>query len=295
LKSKEKVDKYDTANYLLDAFNIKDNSSGIYLDYKPAFEYEIEKILKTNSEATFVALAINEEVMQKVSDEVFLKSIKSSLRDSDLVAKVSNNKYYLLLNKTNSKGAFTIFERIKSKVGYDVSAGFSSIKNQSFEELERETVKALNEALMTNKEVIVVNHDYSAENWIDEINVGTNKNFKLFKQAFIKKLEHVIAPVFYRMQQNFSKNLPDTKFEQNIDEKLSVFIIKLQDVKNVFKITYPGFSKINIDIIYEGLDSPENKRIVLDINELNEEVLETFLNEFYEATKKTKMLYEKVN
>ena len=61
------------------------------------------------------------------------------------------------------------------------------------------------------------------------------------------------------------------------------------DNESELKITYPGFSKINIDIIHQGLDSPENKRISLDLTELDEskltKIVEDFIKEFKKSVK----------
>ena len=108
----------------------------------------------------------------------------------------------------------------------------------------------------------------------------TQKNFKLFKQAFNKKLEKVITPVFFQMQKMYEEKLFKTKIDQYSNDTLSQFSLKTLDREGELKITYPGFSKINIDVIHKGLDSPENKRIRLDLTELDEERLTKILEDF---------------
>ena len=287
LKDKYKQDKADMTEHLLENLNIMDKDSVIYIDYQKIFDYEIEQIKKTSKDAVFMVLSPTDNAKLNLDEKTFANKLCSILRNSDIIAKAINYRYYLLLNKTNTKGAFVLFDRIKSETGVDIAAGISAINNQTFEELEYETLNANIDALSTGKEVIVVNHDAASETWIDEINSSPKKNFKLFKQAFNKKLENVIIPVFYRMQQIYEKNMPNAEIEQNVNEKQSIFIIKNDELENTFKITYPGFSKINIDILHDGLDSAENKRVSFNINELNEDFLEALLDEFYKDTKLT--------
>ena len=287
LKSKYQQDKADMTEHLLENLNIVDSDSVIFIDYQKIFDYEIEKIKQTSQDAVFMVLSPTDNAKLSLDEKSFSHKLCSILRNTDLIAKALNYRYYILLNKTNTKGAFVLFDRIKNETGIDVAAGISAINNQTFEELEYETLNANIDALSTGKEVIVVNHDAASETWIDEINASPKKNFKLFKQAFNKKLENVIIPVFYRMQQIYEKNLPDAEIEQNVNEKQSIFIIKNSELENTFKITYPGFSKINIDILHDGLDSAENKRVSFNINELNEDFLEALLDEFYKDTKLT--------
>ena len=61
--------------------------------------------------------------------------------------------------------------------------------------------------------------------------------------------------------------------------------MKKGDNYSTLKITYPGFSKINIDIIHQGLDSPENRRIGLDLTELTDVKLTSIIDEFIKEFK----------
>ena len=123
----------------------------------------------------------------------------------------------------------------------------------------------------------------SSEDWLDKIN-SSQKNFKLFKQAFNKKLDKVITPVFFQMQKLYEEKLFKTQIEQYSNSSLSSFSLKKPNNESELKITYPGFSKINIDIVHQGLDSPENKHLSLDLSELDEakltKILENFIQDF---------------
>jgi hypothetical protein len=86
------------------------------------------------------------------------------------------------------------------------------------------------------------------------------------------------------MQKLYEEKLFETQIEQYSNSALSAFTLKHGDQVSELKITYPGFSKINIDLLHQGLDSPENKRISLDLTELDDskltKILEKFIKEF---------------
>ena len=88
---------------------------------------------------------------------------------------------------------------------------------------------------------------------------NTQKDFKLFKQLFVKKMENVITPVFYKLQSTYDGTLPETKIEQYTDENRCIFHLRSPKQTSRLTIVYPGFAKVVIYITHSGLDSPENK------------------------------------
>lgn len=53
---------------------------------------------------------------------------------------------------------------------------------------------------------------------------NTQKVLNLFKQLFVKKMENVITPVFYKLQNAYDGTLSDTKLS-NIRMKTGVYFI----------------------------------------------------------------------
>ena len=194
----------------------------------------------------------------------------------------------MLLPETNLRGAFRVWDKIKNNIGteHNIVAGVSEIEGKDFADLKKELLNAIIEANSTEQNLVIVNEniqDCSNEDWLGKMSCK-QKNFKLFKQAFTKKLDKVITPVFFQIQKLYEDKLFDTKIEQFSNETLSSFSLKNPKQSSELKITYPGFSKINVDIIHQGLDSPENKRFNLDLTELDEkkltQILEGFIKEF---------------
>lgn len=273
---------------LLEKLNIIDKNTSFYTgEYcEKIFENEFKDLEENGDEGILMLISASEESKTKLSPLQLAKAIKTSVRNSDVVVHSSANRFFVLLRETQLKGAFTVWDKIKRAVGeqYTIKAGISSVGGKHFSDLQKELLNALVEATSTNQDLIIVSDEEkaSSDDWLDKIN--PQKNFKLFKQAFNKKLEKVITPIFFQMQKMYEDKLFKTQIEQYSNETLSSFILKSENKLSELKITYPGFSKINIDIIHQGLDSPENKRISLDLTELEEtkltQILEEFIAEF---------------
>lgn len=274
---------------LLEKMGVINSLTGFYThDFsEKIFENEFVNLKKSKSDAAFLLLSAAEENKIDLTTEVFAQAIKNSTRNSDVVVHALSNRFYVLLPETNLKGMFRVLEKIKQNLGegFKINAGVSFVGDKPFEQVQKELLNALTEAVSTNQEVVIVTEEekHSSVDWLDKIN-STQKNFKLFKQAFAKKLDKVIAPVFFQMQKLYEEKLYNTQIEQYSNSTLSVFILKKGKNVSELKITYPGFSKINVDLIHQGLDSPENRRINLDLTELDEvrltQILEEFIQEF---------------
>lgn len=269
---------------LLESLGVIDKNTGFYTNEycEKIFENEFKNLEKTNYEGILMLISASNESKTKLNPLQLAKAIKTSIRTSDVVVHSSANRFFVLLRETQLKGAFTVWDKIKRAVGeqHTINAGISTISGKTFADLQKELVNALVEATSTNQDLVIVSDEEKSDtnDWLDKIN--PQKNFKLFKQAFNKKLEKVITPIFFQMQKMYEDKLFKTQIEQYSNETLSAFILKKEDKLSELKITYPGFSKINIDIIHQGLDSPENKRINLDLTELDETRLTSILEEF---------------
>lgn len=288
-----KKNKYTTTMHkqhnLLERLGVIDKNTGFYTNEycEKIFENEFKNLADIKSDGILMLISASEESKIKLNPLQLAKAIKTSTRNSDVIVHGTANRFYVLLRETQLKGAFCVWDKIKRTLGeqYTINAGISSIGEKTFEELKNKLLNALVEATSTNQDLVIVSEEEksSSGDWLEKVS-STQKNFKLFKQAFNKKLEKVIAPIFFQMQKLYEEKLFKTQIEQYSNSTLSAFILKGENKLSELKITYPGFSKINIDIIHEGLDSPENKRLTLDLTELDEtrltQILEDFISEF---------------
>lgn len=294
LKENAYLTTLQNQNSLLESLGVVDKSTDFYTNEycDKVFENQFKNLNQMKSDGILMLVSASEESKTKLNPLLLAKAIKSSIRNSDIVVKSTANRFYILLVETQLKGAFCVWDKIKQALGqqYSIVAGISSIEDKTFDELKNELLSALVEASSLNQDLVIVNEKEksSSAEWLDKINT-TQKNFKLFKQAFNKKLEKVITPTFFQMQKLYEEKLFKTQIEQYSNSTLSAFILKSGNNISELKITYPGFSKINIDIIHQGLDSPENQHISLDLTEIDEskltKILEDFIVEFKDREK----------
>lgn len=283
------ANKIKKQNTLLEELAVIDKNTGFYNNEycNKIFENEFKNLRKHDFDGILMLISASEESKTKLSPLHLAKAIKNSTRESDVIVHSDANRFYVLLAETHLKGAFCVWDKIKRNIGeaYTLNSGISIIGEKSFETIKTELLNALVESNSTKQDLIIVSEEekHLSEDWLDKIN-STQKNFKLFKQAFNKKLEKVITPVFFQVQKLYEEKLFEIQIEQYSNSALSSFVLKKDTQISELKITYPGFSKINIDIVHQGLDSPENKRISLDLTELDEsrltQILEEFIQEF---------------
>ncbi|MBE7710264.1 MAG: hypothetical protein E7Z93_07455 [Cyanobacteria bacterium SIG32] len=276
---------------LLKQLSVVDEETGFY-KYKFSKELLAEFIKDPKvKNGMFIILTLDETSKTRFSADKLSKAIKKSVRCDDVVSIVKGGKFYMILPNVDKHGAFSVVNKIQNLVTEKliIRAGVAKISEKTFERLEKEAYSALSEACQSNETVVFLEEKVKTlDNWLDT-EEKNEKNFKLFKNAYNNKLEKVIAPVFFRLQKAYEEKLFNTKIEQYSDELQSVFYLKNSKQESRLKITYPGFAKIVIYIIHEGLDSPENKEIPLNLNEITPKtiakIVEDFIKEFKSCIK----------
>lgn len=278
-------------NMLLRQLDVIDEETGFY-KYKFSKELLTEFLKdKKIQNGMFVILSLDEESKTRFSADKLAKAIKSSVRCDDIVFIVRGGKFYIILPNIDKSGTFAVLSKIQNTLGLKmiIRAGISRILNKSFERIEKECFAGMSEACQKNETAVFLEEKVKTlDEWLDD-DEKSEKNFKLFKNAYNNKLEKVIAPVFFRLQKTYEEKLFNTKVNQYTDELQSVFHLKHKTQEGRLKILYPGFAKIVINISYEGLESPENSEITLNLNEVTQEslakIVESFIKEFKKAVK----------
>ena len=189
---------------------------------------------------------------------------------------------FLLLYDTDIKSAEKIWLKIIKYIPEKIYAGFVKLGNKSREYAVNEVLNKLHEAI--NKEYI-----YSH----DEPETVNNSNFKAYRYEYNKKFEKIITPIFYQIQQKYSDKLYGMNIVQNVEDGKGCFSIKSKLANGYFKISNPGLSKINIDVIYQANSSvnekkkfPKAKRIALEPEDMEAGLLEDLLEQFITEFKK---------
>ncbi|MBQ8167931.1 hypothetical protein IJZ97_00745 [bacterium] len=276
---------------LLKQLEVVDDETGFY-KYKYSKELLAEFIKDPKVQnGMFIVLAIDESCKTRFSADKLSKAIKKSVRCDDVVSIVKGGKFYMILPNIDKLGAFAVVNKIQNILGEKlvIRAGVARICEKAFDRLEKEAYAALSDACQTNETVVYLEEKVKTlDSWLNE-EERNERNFKLFQNAYNNKLEKVIAPVFFRLQKAYEEKLFHTKIEQYSDELQSVFRLKHKNQDSCLRITYPGFAKIIIYVVHDGLDSPENKEIELNLNEVTPKslakIIEDFIKEFKQCIK----------
>lgn len=276
---------------LLKQLGVVDEETGFY-KYKFSRELLAQFIQdKKIQNGMFVVLGLDEASKTRFSADKLSKAIKKSVRCDDIVSVVKGGKFYMILPNIDQTGTIALVNKIQKVLGDKliIRSGMAKITDKTFERLEKEAFAALAEAAQTSQTAVFLEeHTKTLDEWLDT-EEKDDKNFKLFKNAYNNKLEKVIAPVFFRLQKTYEEKLFKTKIEQYTDELQSVFQLKNAELESRLKITYPGFAKIMIYITHSGLDTPDNREISLNLNEVTQKeiakIVEDFIKEFKKSRK----------
>ncbi len=287
INTMEKTSLRDTR--LLIQSGVVDELTGLYSHKFSKNVIENEVNYNLTDKGVFIAAEPSEASKKGFSTEKMAAALKKSLRANDTATLAKGAKFYILLPETDYNGAVKVVEKINHNFGKDfkLKAGIADISGKSFNKYEKEALIALSEAAYS-KEDCIFSEDKSQtlDEWLDE-DSSKEKNYKLFKQIFNKKLEKVIAPVFFRLQKSYEEKLFQTKIEQFTDSEQYVFTLQNKKLTSSLKIVYPGFAKIVIYINHKGLDSPENTEISYPLTKITQKELINIIENFIKDFKRT--------
>ena len=204
--------------------------------------------------------------------------ILNNIRNEDILMNYAPNKYFLLLNNTTVEHAQDILSKIQSKLPEKIYAGFVQVGNKNRSQVINEALNKLHEAI--NRTII------QTSSVSDD---SINSNFKNFRKNLNKNFEKIVIPAFYQFQQKYGEKLFGAIIEHETGNDFGILNIKTKNVIGTLKISYPGFSKINVDIMYKNMHNndkmfPSPKRVALEPEELESglisDLLEQFVTEF---------------
>ena len=254
--------------------NVITDNNEVFIDYSNILDKELEKIEKKSANAILIAISPNDKTKFLLKSNQIETVILSNIRKNDILMTYAPNKYFLLLYDTNIDLAKKIWEKIRQNIPEKIYAGFAAAGLKSRQQLINEALNRLHE-------------DMNRDNYISSVvDKNSAKNFKIFRQEFNKKLDKVMTPVFYQIQQKYNHRLFGMSLEQFIGDGNGVMTIKGRHASGSFKISTPGLSKINIDITYEPTPQstktkfPQAKRINIEPDELEAGLLEDLLEQF---------------
>lgn len=258
--------------------NLISKNSEVYTDYCNILDKEISYLEDHTADAVFCAISPSDKSKFLVQPSQIEEAILNNIRKNDILMRYGINKYFLLLFNTNIEYATKIWNKIQNSLPQKIYAGFVNAAKKKRQQLVNDALNKLHEEI--NKDSI------SNKPVSDSTIIGNN--FKLYKHEFNKKIENVIAPVFYMFQQNYNNKLFGMTITQSTGDGYGALHINGKYSKGSFRISSPGLSRINIDISYDiNLNKtcndnkiPESKRISLEPEELETGLLEDLLEQF---------------
>ena len=258
--------------------NIISKNNEVFTDYCNILDNEISQLEDNSTDAVFCAISPNDKSKFLMQPYQIESAILKNIRKNDILMRYGINKYFLLLFNTNIEHAAKICNKIQNSLPQKIYAGLVNIAKKKRQQLVNDALNKLHEE---------INKDSICNKSISDSNIMGN-NFKLYKHEFNKKLENVIAPVFYMFQQNYNNKLFGMTITQSTGDGYGVLYINGKYSKGSFRISSPGLSRINIDISYDinhnkscnDNKKPESKRISLEPEELETGLLEDLLEQF---------------
>ena len=252
----------------------------VFLDYNKILDSELKKIKKNAAQALLLAISPNDKTKFLLQPNQIETLILNNIRKDDILMNYAPNKYFLLLKNATLTEGEDIWREIQAKFSERIYAGIVQImssKNRS--QLVSEALNKLHEAINRNDN----ENDLKINN-----SENLNDNFKIFRKEFNKKFEKIVVPVFYQFQQKYSEKIYGISIEHQTGDGYGVLSIKSRNITGIFKITCPGLSKINFDILYkkknDNLYSP--KRITIEPEEFETGIVEDLLEQFVIEFKK---------
>ena len=267
-------------NILVKSKIISDRNE-VYIDYNNLIQQELDRLKVYPQKAIFMAISPNN------NDKFLLEPMKieavilENIRQNDILLNFAPNKYFLIMYDLDLDKANKVWEKISKKLQGSIYAGFCNITNQTKEELINDALNKLHRAINLNKNTLLDNVEPISKLVNIENSQIQNLNFKMFRQGFKDKIKQIIIPVFYLVQQRYLNKLAGVNLEQGIGDGYGIFYIKYKNLVSSFRISSPGFSKIHIDITYQiKQDEVDTKRISLEPEEFEKELLENLLEQF---------------
>lgn len=276
LKKRENLYESQNKKDILSQLKILDKNNQVYTEN---YTYTILKEESKKDWGTFVVAAPDINIRSKISPENLMNTIKKTVRSCDILGYASDFKIYLWSRHTAKEDVLKVLEKIRTALTADftICAGYIETKDIAFDRAEELANKALSKALLKGNSFL-----FAQEPVKKEVNLEVNvKNFKLHKENFVKKLENILSPLFYQTQKRNEEKLFETKITQTVTEERGNFSLKNEKGESFFTVSYPGYTKINVEIIHNIKNQDlKAEKLFVDTNELSEEKLEYLLNSF---------------
>lgn len=284
-------DLIKTKSFLTD-IAILDKNTGFYLSKyrEKIFNHELKYLDLEKKQSSLLIIGASEDGKASYDYREIADITKAFLRTSDAIFQGLNEKIYILLPNTALNLVENVFVKIRSNIANlnSIVGAAAEVNGKNFSNLEAALLPALSRANSVESKFLAVNdipnddvnvEDESWQNWFKQ-NLGTPRNFKIFKAAYTKKLQNIITPTFFQLQKLYEDKFFEVDVKHIIGETTSKFILIKGDNESELQINYNGFSRIHVNIVNKGLDSPENQNYEIDLSQITEDNLTKLVEKF---------------
>lgn len=236
---------------------------------------EIAQSKKYSQKACLLLVTPDKKYPNYKNPKEFISVIKDSIRINDSIIIKDVDEFYIYLQKTKLNGAYSVFERINTKLGIDcgANAGVVEIGEQNFDDIKEALNAALAKANENTNSLIVASDFYSKESKpklvlktpaelakslsSTEVTQSAPKeqnktpfdknSVKLFNQAYQRKLQVVITPIFKKYEQILRTKQQDFAINSYVGVK-SMFSVSRGDISASLSLDYDNFEHVVIKL-----------------------------------------------
>ena len=290
LKKNKLQEKLDINNKILIAENYIDQTTNIFKkdSAKNVLSTIFNSILNEQTENNvFLHLKLLKEENPTINIKNIGKTLKKTLRETDLIVFGENNTFSIILKNINEEQTINLINKINKNLKNKFLIYYTATKITKSYENTIKIVEPLINIQIEDKEYFIFINDVEQAELTELIQVH-NKKENNSKQEFIKRIENIVAPVYYQTQTKYSERLKKAEINYCINNSENIFSIKKDEIKNELSITYPTLDNIIVDIIeYSSNNIIKERKIIYHTNDFTEEKLteeiENMIKDFIEA------------
>lgn len=249
------------------------------------FEREYKKCLTKYEDSVFMIISADIRCKSQSANKSIEEALAKNLRKSDICGHAPDEKFYLILHKTDERGAKNFFNRINNILPFETSISAAAIRISSidnFKVAEKNLNKKLVQSLTDVNTINIVettpkNISVEKINRLAEPTQKVHTNIKYLQRDFAKRMEKLISPAFFKMQAIYEPKLFNTDILQVFNSNECRFIIKKENNKSEIVIRYDNGRQIGIEITETYKFKTNTKELSFSQEEFSSEKVENII------------------
>ena len=237
--------------------------------------------------STILALTLISDNQKNLNINNFENNIP--VRENDIIINYEPSKYLIILPQTSLQNGIPVFNKISEYSQTNIKGVIFEYNNENANEIKNKIKRLETELDNTNENLLTwefKESEETEEDWLNTEITETKKNYKIFQNIYNKKIQSVIEPVFYRTKQKYEKTLKNTKIKYYTDKDRCEFIVVNFERNNTLQINFNNSVLLNINLIFKGLDTPENETSSVSFSDFTTRYLTDLLEEFIQKGEK---------